>query len=69
MSAGEAGRHVAGLLDLFIDAFKEVQNKRLYSVDYIAYGFHLWYKDLIFKEICRKPISQHPGLATSLESV
>ena len=28
MSAGEAGRHVVGFLDLFRDVFLEVQNKR-----------------------------------------
>ena len=27
ISAGEAGRHVVGFLDLFIDVFLEVQNK------------------------------------------
>ena len=70
MSAGEAGRHVVGFLIFFIDVFLEVQNQRysliLYLIDYIAYGLHLWYKICIFKEICRKPISLHPGLATSL---
>ena len=39
----------------------------MYLIDYIAYGLHLWYIISIFKKICRKPISQHPGLATSLE--
>ena len=40
MSAGEAGRHVVGFLDLFIDIFLEVQNKRysqiLYIIDYVV---------------------------------
>ena len=44
MSGGEAGRHVVGFLDLFIDIFLEVQNKRysqiLYLIDYIAYGLY-----------------------------
>ena len=48
MSAGEAGRHVVGLLDFFIDVFLEVQNKKysgiLYLIDYIAHGLHLGYK-------------------------
>ena len=48
MSAGETGRHVVGFLDLLIDVFLEVQNKRYsqicYLIDYIAYAFHLWYK-------------------------
>ena len=48
MSAGEAGRHVVGFLDFFIDVFLEVQNKRyseiLYLIDYIAYGLNLWYE-------------------------
>ena len=51
MLAGEAGRHVVGFLDFFIDVFMEVQNKRyskiLYLIDYIAYGLHLWYKILV----------------------
>ena len=29
MSAGEAGRHVVGFFNLFIDVFLEVQTKRL----------------------------------------
>ena len=65
MSAG------VGFEDLSIDDFLEVQNKRysqiLYREDYIVYGFHSWYKILIFKEICRKPISQHPGLGKGLQ--
>ena len=40
MSAGEAGRHVVGVIDLFIDVFLEVQNNRhsstLYLIAYIA---------------------------------
>ena len=71
MSVGEAGRHVVGFLDLFIDVFLEIQNKRyskiLYLIDCVAYGLHLWYKTTIFQEICREPISLHPGLATSLQ--
>ena len=70
MSAGEASRHVVGFLDFCIDVFLEVQNKRysliLYLIDYIVYGLHLWYKILIFKEICPKPIPLHPGLGSSL---
>ena len=44
--AGEAGRHVVhvGVLDLFMDDFLEVQNRRygqiLYLIDYIAYELH-----------------------------
>jgi len=71
MSAGEAGRHVVGFLNLCIDVFLEVQNKRygwiLYLIDYIVYGFHLLYKINISQQICWKPMSQHPGLATSAE--
>ena len=48
MSAGEAGRHVVGFLNLSIDVFLEVQkqtySQRLYLIDYIAYGLHLLYK-------------------------
>ena len=55
---------------MFKDVLLEVQNerysKRLYLIDYIVYGLHLWYKIKVFEEICRKPIPQHPGLATSL---
>ena len=70
MSAGAAGRHVVSFLDFFIDVFLEVQNTKsshlLCLIDQIAYGLHLWYKMNIFKEICRKPISQHPGLGKGL---
>ena len=38
----------------------------MYLIEYIVYGFHLRYKIYFFNEICRKPISQHLGLATSL---
>ena len=38
----------------------------MYLIDYIAYGLQLWYKIKNVKEICRKLISLHPGLATSL---
>ena len=38
----------------------------LYLTDYIAYGFHLCFIIWIGKEICRKPISQHPGLGKGL---
>ena len=38
----------------------------MYLIDYIAYGLHLWYKIYFFEEICRKPISQHPGLGKGL---
>ena len=37
-------------------------------VYYIAYGLHLGYTISIFKEICRKPMSLHPGLGSSLTS-
>ena len=47
VSAGFAGQHVVDFGDLNIDIFLEVQDKkysqRLYLIDYIAYGFHLWY--------------------------
>ena len=70
MSAGFAGRHVVVFLDLFIDCFLDVQNKRyswiLYLIDYVVYGLHLWYEIEIFQEVCRKPISLHPGLGSSL---
>ena len=73
MSAGEAGRQVVNFGDLNINIFLEVQAKKysqiLYLIDYIAYGLHLWYKILIFKEICRKPIPLHPGLGKGLYSV
>ena len=66
MSAGEASRRVVFFLDLFTDVFLEVQNKRyssiLYLIDDIAYGLHLWHEIYIFKEICRKHVSLHPGL-------
>ena len=71
MSAGVASRHVVGFGDLSIDDFLEVQNKRYsqiwYLIDYIAYGLHLWYKIKMFKEMCRKPISLHSGLGSSLQ--
>ena len=35
MSAGEAGRHVVGFLDFFIDIFLEVQNKRYSQILYL----------------------------------
>ena len=38
----------------------------MYIIEYIAYGFHLWYKIKIVTQIVRKPTSQHPGLGTSL---
>ena len=70
MSASEAGRHVVGFLDFFIDIFLEVKDEKyssiLYLIDYIAHGLHLWYKIYIFKELCRKPIPVHPGLGSSL---
>ena len=48
MSAGEASRHVVGLLGFFIDILLEVQDKKyswiLYQIGYIiVYGLHLWY--------------------------
>ena len=70
MSAGFVGRHVVGFGDLSIDAFLQVQNERysqiFYLTDNIAYGLHVYYKINISTEICLKPISLHPGLATSL---
>ena len=46
MLAGEAGQHVVGFLDFFIDIFLEVQNKRysqiLYLIDYVVPGLHFW---------------------------
>ena len=73
MSACEADWHVVGFLDFVIDDFLEVQNQKyswiLYLIDYIAYGLHLWYKIYLFKEICRKPITLHPGLGSSLPYV
>ena len=69
MSAGFAGRHLVGFGDLSVDVFLQVQNKAcawiLCLIDYIVHGLHLWYI-LFFKDICRKPIAQHPGLGTSL---
>ena len=38
----------------------------MYLIDYIVYRLHLRYKVQIFNEVCGKPVSQHPGLATSL---
>ena len=73
MSAGEAGRHVKGFHYFVIAVFLEVQNERfsqiLYLIYSIVYGFHLLYEMHLFKETCPKPISQHPGLATSLPPV
>ena len=44
MLAGETGQHVVGFLDIFIDIFLEIQNKRyskiLYLVDYVVPGLH-----------------------------
>ena len=37
-----------------------------YLIENIAYGLHLWYKVYIFKESCREPISEHPGLGKGL---
>ena len=34
----------------------------MYAIDYIAYELHLLYKIQIVKEICPKPIFQHPIL-------
>ena len=60
MSAGEAGRHVVGCFLFVLDIFLEVQDQRysqiLYLINYIAYGFYLWYIIWIFKDICWKPI-------------
>ena len=68
-AGGFACRHLVGSGDLSIDIFLEVQNQRyswiLYLHKYIAYGLHLWFKIWMFKEMCRKFISQHPGLATT----
>ena len=54
MSTGEASRHGVCFVDLFIDVFLEIQNKKyieiLYLIDYIAYGLHLWYKTKFVKE-------------------
>ena len=41
----------------------------MYLIDYIAYGLHLWYTMQKNKEMCRKPISLHPGLGSSLQCV
>ena len=70
MSPGFADRHVVDVGALNIDIFLEVQNKKYseiwYLIDYIAYGFHLCNTIKVSIEICRKPSSLHPGLATSL---
>ena len=71
MLAGFAGRHVLGFGDFSIDVFLEVQNQRcryiLYLINYIAYGLRLWYNIYFVKEICRKTMSIHPGLGSSLD--
>ena len=61
MSAGEAGRHVVGFLDLFIDILLEVQDERytkiLYLIGYIAYGCPLCVQvagDCDGKRVCRQ---------------
>ena len=36
------------------------------KINYIDSELRLWYEISIFKEMCRAPIPQHPGLATSL---
>ena len=41
----------------------------MYLIDYIAYGLHLWYGIEMFKEMCRKRISQHPDLGPGLQHV
>ena len=70
ISAGFAGGHVVGFGDLSVGAFRKAQDTTysyiLHLIDYIAHVLHLWYTIYIFKEICRKPISQHPGLGDSL---
>jgi hypothetical protein len=69
MSAG----HVVGLGNFSIGALMQVQNKRysyiLYLIDNIAHGFHLWYPISIFKNMCRKLMANHPGIATGLTIV
>ena len=40
-----------------------------YLIDYIAYGLHFWYNIYIFKEICRKSVSQHPGVGSRLMTI
>ena len=47
MPASEAGRHVGGVLDLFMDIFLEVQNNTrygqiLYLIDYVVPELHFW---------------------------
>ena len=46
MSAGEAGQHVVGFLDFFIENSLEVQDKRysqrLYLIDYVVPRLHFW---------------------------
>ena len=37
-----------------------------FYVDYTANGSHLLCEIKVFKEMCRKPISQHPGLGPVL---
>ena len=71
-SAGFAGRQ-SGFEDLSIDVFLEIQNQKhskiLYPIGYIAYGLHIWYGHSRINEICSKPISQHPDLATGLHDL
>ena len=49
-SPGSLDFYVVVLFDLFIDVSLEVQNQNccliLYLMDYIVYGFHLWYRNL-----------------------
>ena len=73
MSAGFTGRYAVCCRDLSVNIFLMVQNEiysqMLYLIDYVANGLHLHYKLYILREMCRGPISQHPGLATSLFNV
>ena len=39
----------------------------MHLIDYIAYGFHLWYKIKIVREICRTPILHHLIIAWGLD--
>ena len=53
-------------IHIFLEFPNTKYGKILCLIDYIDYGSPLSYKLKIFKEVCRKPISQHSGLDPGL---
>ena len=52
MFAGEAGQHVVGFLDFFIDMFLEVQDKRYSQILYLI-DYRLWASCMVQNIICQ----------------